>query len=197
MLSVSMTTRAKRGYEQDGKDYFFVDRESFSEIAGEGGFFEYAEIYGDLYGTPKAPVLEALKKGRDVMLEIDVNGAMQIKGLAPEAILIFIMPPSPEALKKRIEGRGTESPERIEQRLGLAESEIAQLGEYHYCVVNDDLDAAISDVHAIMALGRQSRGIPGDTAAYLRIGSNAEKIIEQYKAGSLKAGGKNATSSTN
>jgi len=167
-VSVSMTTRQPRGHEVEGKSYYFVNKERFLEIQNEDGFIEHAEIYGEYYGTPKGPVEEQLDKGVDVILEIDVNGAMQVKETMPNAVFIFIMPPSPEELRRRIEKRGTETAERIACRLARSDSEIARLGEYDYCVINDKLDEAISDTEAIIKAER------------LKVGSGWEKIIERY-----------------
>jgi len=154
MLSVSMTTRSPRANEVEGKSYYFVDRTKFEETIAEAGFFEYAEIFGEYYGTPVAPVLKQLDKGMDVILEIDVNGAMQVREKIPDAVLIFIMPPSMEELRRRIEGRGTETPENIAYRLQHANSEIGQIMKYDYCVVNDKLDKAIRDVGTIIKAER-------------------------------------------
>jgi len=193
MLSVSMTTRAPRVHEKEGISYFFTDRERFEKTIAEGGFFEYAEIYDEYYGTPKAPVLEQLEKGVDVILEIDVNGAAQTKNIVPDAVLIFIMPPSPEELRRRIESRGTETPERIAQRLARAESEISQIEKYDYCVINDKLKKAISSVFTIM---RAEKLLGGDLkgrilslndmtairrASKLRVSEGAEKYLKSYK----------------
>ena len=196
-ISVSMTTRGPRPHEIDGKNYYFVDKEYFGEALAEGGFFEYAEIYGEYYGTPKKPVLEMLEKGTDVILEIDVKGAKQIKENMPEAILVFIIPPSAEELRRRIEGRGTETAERIARRLERSDSEIAQVGNYDYCVVNDDLEKAIRDVSFIIRAERyyanDSEKLYEDDlfmmdvlrrAEELKVGDDREKIIKRYNEGS-------------
>lgn len=198
MLSVSMTTRPPREHEEEGKSYYFTDKACFREAVAEGGFFEYAEVYGEYYGTPKAPVLAQLEKGNDVILEIEMQGAAQVKQSMPDAVLVFILPPSQEELRKRIEGRGADTPERIALRLGQAEGEIEQLERYDYSVVNDDLGGAIRDVHAIiraerlMGAGRGAKFMsPEDMAAIrragrLRVGQGARKIIESYQAGNIK-----------
>ena len=178
MLSISMTTREPRGHEEDGKNYYFVDKARFEEVIAEDGFFEHAEVYGEYYGTPKAPVIRQLEKGLDVILEIDVNGAMQVRKNLSEAVLVFIMPPSPEELKRRIESRGTETPERIAKRLERSEGEIGHLAAYDFCVVNDDLAIAINDVSAIMRAIREG---DSEAVARLRVGASAAKIIESYK----------------
>jgi len=169
-LSVSMTTRAPREREVEGKSYYFVEKERFREIIAEDGLFEYAEVYGEYYGTPKAPVTALLEEGRDVILEIEVMGAMQIKNSCPEAILVFVLPPSQAELKRRIEGRGTETPERMAKRLERVEMEISYIEKYDYIVVNDDLADAINDLLTIMR------------AEKLRVRERAEAIIHQYHA---------------
>ena len=172
-VSVSMTTRAPRDYEVEGVNYYFVTKERFLEVLAGNGFYEHAEIYGEYYGTPKKPVDELLEKGFDVILEIDVNGGMQVRAQMPEAVLIFIMPPSPEELRNRIESRGTETQERIASRLERSSGEISHMGEYDYCVINDDLEKAIQDVKIIMQAEKH------------RVGDDVDRIIERYHAGIL------------
>ena len=169
-LSVSMTTRAPRENETEGESYFFTDKESFKTILDEDGLFEHAVVYGEYYGTPKAPVIASLEEGKDVILEIEVNGAKQIKRGMPEAILIFVLPPSFSELKRRIEGRGTETAERIARRLERVEMEVSQIDKYDYLIINDDLELAIGDMLAIMQ------------AEKLRVGADAEKIIQEYRS---------------
>jgi len=181
MLSVSMTTRAPRDHEEDGRDYFFVEKGQFEEVIAGDGFLEYAEVFGEYYGTPKAPAVKELDKGRDVILEIDVDGAMQVRDCMPDAVLVFIMPPSADELRKRIEGRGTETSENIARRLARADSEIAKVGEYDYCVVNSDLEKAIEEVLAIVNAEKQSE--ENECVEKLRVGADAEKIIKRYQTG--------------
>ena len=150
VISVSMTTRQPRPGEVDGKSYYFVEKEAFREIIEKDGFYEYAEVYDEYYGTPKAPVIEKLAEGQNVILEIDPQGAKQIKNVSPDCVLVFILPPSLDELRKRIEGRGSETPEKIEQRLSRARNEIKTIENYDYCVVNHDLDTAIADVEMII-----------------------------------------------
>ena len=185
-LSVSMTTRAPREHEEEGRSYFFTDKAGFRDVVQAGGFFEHAEVYGEFYGTPKGPVLEHLTAGRDVILEIDVNGAMQVRESMPEAVLVFIMPPSRAELKRRIESRGTETPERIEKRLERSEGEIASLGDYDYCVVNDDLNLAVLNVTEIIHAERAGET---ESVGRLKAPAAAEEIIRRY----MEAGGKNVT----
>ena len=151
VLSTSYTSRDKRVSEIDGVDYYFVSKEEFEEKIKNGDFLEYAQVqYGAYYGTPKKEVIELLNKGKDVILEIDVQGAKQIKELYPETILIFIMAPSMREVKRRIEARGDENIEQIIARFKVAYNEINQINNYNYVVVNDDLDKAVAKVEAIL-----------------------------------------------
>lgn len=151
VLSTSYTSRDKRVSEIDGVDYYFVSKEEFEEKIKNGDFLEYAQVqYGAYYGTPKKEVIELLNKGKDVILEIDVQGAKQIKELYPETILIFIMAPSMREVKRRIEARGDENIEQIIARFKVAYNEINQINNYNYVVVNDDLDEAVRKVEAIL-----------------------------------------------
>ena len=145
-MSVSMTTRSPRKGEIDKVHYHFVDRESFEKLIEEDGFMEYA----DVYGTPKRKVLEWINAGIDVILEIDVQGAMQIKKNYPEGVFIFILPPSLTELKNRIKGRGSETEETMARRLGEALNEIRCIDKYDYRVINEELDVAIDRVRAII-----------------------------------------------
>ena len=150
-LSVSATTRNPREGEEEGVSYYFMSDEQFVKAVGEGGFLEHASVHGHYYGTPKAPVMSQLKAGRDVILEIDVQGAMQVKESYPDGVFIFILPPSVDALRSRIMHRGTESEEDIQVRLGAAQREMEYLEHYDYYVVNDDLEKAVDSVNKIMA----------------------------------------------
>jgi len=148
--SVSMTTRGIREGEVDGVNYFFISKDEFKKRIEDGQLLEY-NIYNDnYYGTPKDKVLEKLEEGIDVILEIEVNGARNIKKIFPDAVLIYIAPPSLEVLRDRLIGRGTEDIETIERRLKIAEDELRQVDFYDYVVVNDDLDKAINDVKTII-----------------------------------------------
>ena len=153
-VSVSATTRAPRSGEVDGKNYYFIKKENFEEMLGLQEFLEYAEVYDNYYGTPKKYVLENLNSGNDVLLEIDIAGALQIKERFKEGIFVFILPPSMEELKKRIVGRGTESEADIKKRYGAALDEINQVIKYDYAIINDDLDRALGDVEAILRAER-------------------------------------------
>jgi len=148
--SISATTRPPRPGEKDGESYFFVDRESFLKLVKEGAFLEWAEVYGELYGTPREPVEKALARGQDIILEIDTQGAAQVKRWYPEGVFIFVIPPSFTELEKRIKGRGTESPAAISDRLAWVKKEMAQLDLYDYVVVNDRVEEAVAKIQAII-----------------------------------------------
>lgn len=149
-ISISMTSRSPRGQEENGKEYFFVTREEFEDNISKNNFLEYAEYNGNYYGTPKHKIEEYLNKGIDVILIIEIQGALQIKELIPEALFIFIMPPSMEELKKRLIARGTDSPDKIILRFKTAYQEINEVTKYNYVVVNDDLENAVDKVSAIL-----------------------------------------------
>ena len=149
-MSVSMTTRAPRDGEIDKVHYHFVDHEKFLTVIEDDGFLEHANVYGNFYGTPKKQVMEWLEQGIDVILEIDVQGALQVKKTYPEGVFIFILPPSIEELKKRIMGRGSETEETMARRLGAALREISCIDQYDYRVINEDLDTAIGCVRSII-----------------------------------------------
>ena len=140
--SVSMTTRAQRPGEVDGKDYFFRSREEFEELIRNGQMLEYAEYVGNYYGTPLTYVNETLDKGIDVFLEIEVQGALQVKKKVPDAVFIFLTPPDLNELQERLVGRGTDSEEVIAQRIERAREEIALMSEYDYAIVNDEVPLA-------------------------------------------------------
>lgn len=149
-LSVSTTTRAARGQEQDGVDYHFVSEARFRELIAHGAFLEWAEVHGNLYGTARL-VLEGLGPESWVIFDIDVHGGMALKGQFPEAVTIFILPPSLEVLEQRLRGRQTESEEAIQRRLGASQDEIGRgLIRYDYAVVNHELEEAVRDVQAIL-----------------------------------------------
>ena len=150
-FSVSMTTRPQAAGEQNGREYWFVSEEEFRKRIEQGLLLEYAEVFGNLYGTPKDKTDEALEAGRTVILEIDVQGAKQTKAAYPDAMLIFILPPSDKVLAERISGRARESREVIERRLAKAGAEIAAAWQYYdSMVVNDDLEQAIREVIEII-----------------------------------------------
>lgn len=149
-LSVSATTRKPREGEVDGREYFFHTRAEFEHMIAQGELIEWAEYVGNYYGTPKKAVEQQLAEGKDVLLEIEMQGGMLVKEQFPQAVLIFITPPSYEELKRRLEGRGTESSEEIENRLARATEEVSYMKSYDYIVVNDDLTEAVSRVNDII-----------------------------------------------
>lgn len=153
-FSVSMTTRAMREGEVEGKDYFFVTKERFEEEIKNDGLVEHAVYCDNYYGTPKAYVDAQLKAGKNVILDIEVQGAMQIKKKFPNALLIFVIPPSIEVLMKRLRARGTESEETIQKRITQAKKEAEVIESYEYIVINDDLDTAVSQMHDIIMSAR-------------------------------------------
>lgn len=148
-LSVSTTTRKPREGEEHGVHYFFVEREDFLNSVDNNEFIEWAEFSGNCYGTKKAFVEETLKNGQNVLLEIDTQGALQIKEIMPDAVLIFIAPPSLEELKKRLIGRGTETEEAIQKRLSCVEAEQEKSKQYDYVVVNDTIENAVNTLEDI------------------------------------------------
>ena len=150
-LSVSATTRKPRNGEVHGVNYFFIEKEEFTKMIENGEFLEYAQIYDNFYGTPKAAIIECLEKGQDVILEIEMQGARQIKEVYPEGVFIFVLPPSLEELKSRIVGRGTETQEEIEKRFSCAFEEINQIVNYDYFIVNEDIEKSVNDVEAIIS----------------------------------------------
>ncbi len=149
-LSVSATSRKPRPGEEEGKSYFFRTREEFEKMISEGDLLEHAEYVGNYYGTPRAFVEEKLREGKDVLLEIEVQGAMQIKKMFPEALLLFVMPPGAEELKRRLRGRGTETEEVIAGRMRRAVEESKGIEAYDFILINDDLDRCSTQMHAVI-----------------------------------------------
>ncbi len=149
--SVSYTSRPARPTEVDGVDYCFVTREAFESLRDEGGFLEWFEVFGDLKGTPSGPVEDHLAAGDDVLLEIDVQGALKVREQFPDAVLVFVRPPTLADLRDRLEGRGTETPEALTRRLAEAERELARAPEFDHVVVNDDLERVVAEVAGILS----------------------------------------------
>lgn len=168
-LSISLTTRAPRSYEVNGKDYYFITKGDFQKYIKEEKLLEWAEVFGELYGTPREPVEMALKSGRDVILEIDVQGGLKVKKSLPEAILIFVLPPSWKELRNRLSKRGTENSLSFLHRLEIAEIEFKYFKYYDYYLVNDTLDKAVTDLESIVSAEKHriSR-----TSYYLQKGGN-------------------------
>lgn len=150
-FSVSYTTRPRRREETDGKDYMFVSPEKFEQMVDEDAFLEHAEVFGHRYGTSREHVDALLAEGRTVVLEIDWQGARQIRVAVPEAKTVFILPPSMDVLEQRLRGRGTDSPETIERRLREAADDVAHWDEFDYALINDDLEGAADELAAIVS----------------------------------------------
>lgn len=149
-FSVSATTRQPRAGENDGKDYHFISPEQFNDWIENGEFLEYAEYVGNFYGTPKRYVDAAMAEGKDVILDIEVQGATQVHDQRPETVRIFIAPPSWEELERRLTARGTDTPEKIQRRLLRAKVELQMAGNYNYFVVNDSVERAVEELRSIM-----------------------------------------------
>jgi guanylate kinase len=176
-FSVSHTTRTRREGERDGVDYHFVDQAEFMREAESDGFLEWA-VYNDRrYGTSWRAIEAPLAEGRDVLLEIEVQGARQVRERRPDARFIFLLPPSFEMLRARLTGRGTDTPEQVERRLELARRELEAVGDFDYAVVNDDLEACVRDVLAILEAERR-----GEVDA-LRARFDPDRAAERLKSG--------------
>lgn len=149
-ISISATTRTPREGEKEGREYFFVAKEKFEDMISKGEFMEYAQYVGNYYGTPKKYVEDRMKKGKDVILEIEIQGALQIKKNYPDALLLFVMPPSILELKNRLLNRGSETMELIESRLRRAKEEAMGIEEYDYIIVNEELDFSVEELHHVI-----------------------------------------------
>ena len=149
-LAISATTRAPRTGEVDGKEYFFVTEEHFKDMIEKEELIEYAQYVNHSYGTPKEYVLNQMKKGKDVILEIEIQGALKVKERFPEAILLFVMPPNAQELKRRLIGRGTESMEVINARLRRASEEAQGMEAYDYILINDEIDTCVEEMHLMI-----------------------------------------------
>ncbi len=155
-LSVSCTTRSPREGEVDGVHYFFKTKEEFESMIAEGGFLEYAQYVGNYYGTPKAYVEEMLDQGKDVILEIEIQGALNVRNIIPDVLLLFVTPPSAEELERRLVGRGTETPEVIRSRMDRAVEEAEFMDRYDYLVINDDLQVCVKEMHELIQAQKTS-----------------------------------------
>jgi len=149
-LSVSATTRSPRDGEEEGVSYYFMSKEEFKNKIDNDGFLEHAIFCDNYYGTPKAPVMEMLESGKNVILEIEVQGALQVRAHYPEAVFVFVMPPSTDELEARLRGRGTESDEVIAKRLERAQAEFKYIEKYNYVLLNDTVGAAVKRLDAIV-----------------------------------------------
>ncbi|MDE5804581.1 MAG: guanylate kinase [Lachnospiraceae bacterium] len=155
-LSISMTTRNPRPGEVDGREYFFSTRETFEEKIAQNGLIEYAEYCGNYYGTPRDYVEEQLAKGKDVILEIEIQGMRKVKQMFPEMLPLFVTPPSAAELERRLRGRGTETEEVIKSRLMRAAGEADGVEDYEYIVINDDLQTCVSQIHGIVQAAKSA-----------------------------------------
>lgn len=153
-LSISYTTRAPRAGEHDGRDYHFVSRETFIEMLNHGDFLESAEVYGNFYGTSQAWISNERARGRDILLEIDWQGAAQVRALFPDAISIFILPPSITALEQRLVGRGKDNADIIARRMAAAREDVAHVAEFDYVIINDNLNDALRELNAVVLSAR-------------------------------------------
>ena len=167
--SISATTRQPRAGEVDGKNYYFMDKADFEQKIAEGGFLEYANVYGNYYGTPLAKIEERLAAGEDILLEIDTQGALNVMKKCPDGLFIFLVPPSLAELERRIRGRGSETAESLAKRMGSAKKEIEDGKKYGYVVVNDTVKKAVSRIMAIR------------TAEHCRVEKNQEIFEELAK----------------
>ncbi len=176
-LSVSMTTREARDGEIDGINYFFLEKEEFEEKIKENALVEYANYCGNYYGTPREYVEQQLQLGKDVILEIEIQGALKIKQNFPNALLLFVMPPDVAELKKRLVGRGTETLDVIEKRLMRAKEESAGIEEYDYIVINDDLEQCVDEVNEIV---RAAHNTPARNVEFIE---KTKKDLERLSEG--------------
>lgn len=158
VLSISVTTRAPREGETNGVEYYFVSRGEFERLINGGGMLEYAQYSGNYYGTPRAAVERMIAEGRDVVLEIEVQGAMQVKKTFPDAVFVFILPPSYESLRERLTGRGTETPETLTKRLSTARHELQCAPEYDFVIVNDDVQQATDRLATVIQAAKYRTG---------------------------------------
>jgi len=175
--SVSYTTRAPRNGEVEGREYFFVNRNSFEEMVAAGEFLEWANVHGNLYGTAKRQVLEETANGVDIILEVDVQGAASVRKLLVDSISVFILPPSYEVLRERLIARGTDSPQELEVRLRNAPQELSQYTAFDYVILNDRLDRAAAQLASI---------IDAERARCVRQETLVNAVIEEFKASDLK-----------
>ena len=156
-LSISHTTRPPRSEELNGRDYHFVSMDIFQTMLGNGEFLESAEVYGNLYGTSQKWINEAVAAGKDILLEIDCQGAHQVQRIFPNAVAIFVLPPSIDALERRLRTRGQDNSEVIQKRLAASREEVTHINEFDYVIVNNDLDEALSDLLCIIKAERLKR----------------------------------------
>lgn len=174
-FSVSHTTRTQRNGETDGEDYFFVDQDEFQRLIDEEAFLEWAIYNSNHYGTSWKAIEQPLSKGRDMLLEIEVQGAAQVKARRPDARLIFLLPPSMQVLEQRLQTRGTDSEEQIQRRLNAAERELEAISEFHYAVTNDDLDTCVTNLLEIIRAERN--GAQGNLQERFSLAAARERFV--------------------
>lgn len=178
-LSISATTRKPRAGEVHGREYFFLEKEAFEKLIEEDALIEHACYVGNYYGTPRSYVLEQMDAGKDVILEIEIQGALNVRKKFPEALLLFVTPPSAAELERRLRGRGTETEEVIRNRMKRASEEVEYMDQYDYILVNDDLGACVEQMHELIQ------------AQHLRTADNRELIAEMNRELKLLAGSEN------
>ena len=171
--SVSCTTRAPRPGEIDGREYSFVTTEAFEEMIAAGEFLEWAWVHGKLYGTTRAQVSREISAGRDIILEVDVQGAASVRSLLPDAVSIFILPPSFEVLRQRLQARGTDSPDELDLRLRNASTELRDYSAFQYVIINDELDRAAAEMVAV---------VHAERARLSRQGERIRRVVEAFSA---------------
>jgi guanylate kinase len=171
--SVSFTTRSPRNGELDGREYFFVTPEKFEQMVGANEFLEWAHVHGKLYGTARQQVVREISGGRDIILEVDVQGAASVRALMPDSVSIFILPPSFEVLKLRLQARGTDSPDELALRLRNAPSELKDYSAFEYLILNDDADRAAEQMTAI---------VHSERARLSRQGMRVKRLVEAFTA---------------
>ncbi|MFR2512278.1 MAG: guanylate kinase [Lachnospira eligens] len=176
-LSISATTRKPREGEQDGREYFFKSKEEFEKMIEASELIEYARYVDNYYGTPKAYVEEQLKEGKNVILEIEIQGALNIKSMFPDAVLLFIMPPSAKELERRLVGRGTEDEATIRARLSRASEEAQGVENYNYIVINDDVDACVGTIDSIVKSEKRK------AANNINLINNIKEELKAYSKG--------------
>lgn len=181
-FSVSYTTRAPRGSEENGREYHFTTREAFEQMISEDQFLEWAEVFGNYYGTARSALSKAAEHGKDLLLDIDVQGAMQVLGRMPEAASIFIVPPSPSVLEQRLRNRSAaehiQDESVIQRRLQQAESELKQIASYRYAIVNDVLDVAVAELIAIVEKERGTATVEASAmAASCQTDSESKRLM--------------------
>lgn len=174
-LSISATTRDPRPGEENGREYFFLKKEEFKQKIAENGLIEYARYCDNYYGTPRAYVEKQLADGKDVILEIEIQGALKVRKQYPDALLLFVMPPGAEELRRRLEGRGTETQDVIDKRMHRAREEAEGIEEYEYIVVNDDLETCVRELHAIIKAAHNTPLRNKDFIEKMRIELEGEK----------------------